>query len=151
MIQFRISYPPASEQQVSQLEALIGRRLPDDYRTFLLTYNGGLQPREEKFNIPEVGGSLIQVFFGFYGGYDDILSQAERLSDWLPLCLPIARDLCGNYIGLRLTDERFGSVHWFDHELNSDFTERPPIEVSESFAYFQSFFDRHEPEPHKVA
>ena len=42
--------PPATETDVSEFEELIGYRLPDDYRQFLLVVNGGYVNRNVVFN-----------------------------------------------------------------------------------------------------
>jgi cell wall assembly regulator SMI1 len=141
MANFRITYPPADPKDVSDLEARIGRPLPDDYRQFLLTANGGLQPDQKLFPIPGEGDGIIQVFFGFYGDYDDIREAILRWEEAFPHALPIARDLCGNHILLGLTDKFFGNVFWCDHELLPDGSEAEPILIAQSFTEFFSFFD----------
>jgi len=141
MANFRVTYPPADPNDVSDLETRIGHPLPDDYRQFLLTANGGLQPDQEEFRIPGEGSGIIQVFFGFYDGYDDIRQAILRWEEAFPHALPIARDLFGNHILLGLADKLFGRVYWCDHDLLPDGSEAEPILIAQSFSEFFSLFD----------
>ncbi|GAA4034916.1 hypothetical protein GCM10022409_19270 [Hymenobacter glaciei] len=72
-------YPAAlpSETQVEQFEQALGHRLPPDYRTFLLTYNGGVCDFERMLMPIEV---YICDLFGLPVG-----DSAETL---VPLLLP---------------------------------------------------------------
>jgi cell wall assembly regulator SMI1 len=57
---------PAREESVKRLEAQLGVSLPEDYRLFLLQYDGGC-PSEENDYYPtylgEFGGVYVSDFF----------------------------------------------------------------------------------------
>lgn len=66
MLRFDRSGPPITERDVERVERLVGCRLPEDYRTFLLKYNGGT-PRPSGFQVVKerLGTQEVRVE-GFY-------------------------------------------------------------------------------------
>src|SRR4051794_3226663 len=71
-VRFRMTYPAASEDAVKAFEALIGLSLPADYRTFLLSINGGRGPEPEGFRIETGERSMLADLYpiGDGQGYD---------------------------------------------------------------------------------
>src|SRR6187431_395047 len=69
---FRVKKPPIHNEDVIELERKFGFPLPTDYRTFLLSSNGGIvDERNEYFPIVDKkareifdGGFLLETFFG---------------------------------------------------------------------------------------
>ena len=141
MIRFRTSPPPANQMDIFNLEEQIGNSLPHDYRQFLLSANGGSQPFKETFPIPGEGTGVIQVLFGFYPGYDNLVEVISRHDFIFPQAIPIARDLCGNHIILALTESIFGKVYWWNHELQPGGIGQEPILIANSFSEFFAHFD----------
>lgn len=110
----------ATESQVASLEKRLGCRLPEDYRTFLLTRNGG-RPNPPYVQIPGVPGIDnvgVGVIFGLFGTADTTNSIAwaiKHLSESLPAGhLPVACD--SDLFTLSLRKKDFGCVHFWFHE-----------------------------------
>jgi len=111
--------PPLTENDVCQFEQYVGARLPEQYRSFLLTYNGG-RPTPNVVDVPGLGGGCAEVLE--FGGIDreletecldwryEILRQ-HRIEAWQ---LPIARDSFGNAYILSLRNQDFGAITYCD-------------------------------------
>jgi cell wall assembly regulator SMI1 len=114
---------PAPESAVERLEQHIGRRLPDDYRNFLLRQDGGWMHMndgavKEVYGVRDdapKNGSLWRALDTFHG----------RVPSWL---LPIARDEYGNLYTLSLREPDFGSIWFWDHEEEADEGDPPSEE-----------------------
>jgi hypothetical protein len=109
---------PASESQIAAFEALLGSRLPADYRDYLGTVNGGTPPAPCYHG--DVTDLEIQSVFSLL---DD--EQAgllwERRNANLPetlrrVLLPVARATGGDRLMLSLVN---GEVFLHDHEFDS--------------------------------
>lgn len=65
---FHYPHPPTSEEAVAALEKELGYPLPEDYRNFLLKYNGGSRPTPKTFDYKSPNGkasrSSVEIFFG---------------------------------------------------------------------------------------
>lgn len=114
--------PPASPEQIDQLERRIGTSLPADYRQYLAEQNGG---RLENNN------EAAKTVFGLgdelpdYTNMADMLdTYAGRVPAWL---LPVAQDEYGNLFAVSLRPEDNGSLWFWDHEEEADEGE-PPAE-----------------------
>lgn len=105
---------------VKELEAIIGKKLPADYRAFLLEFNGG-RPENNVFPVPEDRTSAgVDRFYGLLGKREsgDLLFQRQLLLDRMPKdMLPIGDASCGNCICLSFRSDSFGNVFFWDHEL----------------------------------
>ena len=55
--------PPLKERDVANLEASLGVSLATSYRQFLLDNNGG-SPVPDGIDVPVIGETDVQVFFG---------------------------------------------------------------------------------------
>ncbi len=127
---------------IHAIERRLGSRLPDDYRAFLLEYNGG---RPVPCNFPIEG--LLNNPFGtihFFFGIDDPVQAYNigwhrevmpgRLPDKL---LPIACDHCGNLVCLSLYGEDLGAVLFWDcHTEPSEPSYASVHKIAASFAAF---------------
>ncbi|HEX8311972.1 MAG TPA: SMI1/KNR4 family protein [Chthoniobacteraceae bacterium] len=137
MLRFHTPHSPATEEQVRLIEERIGKRLPDDYREFLLTVNGGYRPDPGIFDVPGEGTSEWHGVLGFAGrGSYDLRRHLHPESEYLPHCLPIGHDICGNNLLLGLHESHFGRIYWEDHELTQHGEQRPPIRLADSFTEF---------------
>lgn len=117
---------PFSDDELAEVEAALGERLPGDYRSFLKEYGGA-----------SVGGLVdgseelpILVFFGTTG-HSGLLSTLDASPDLKERgALPIARCELGNLWVLDLGLD--GSVHYIDY-YGGETTARG---VSDSFGDF---------------
>ena len=132
---------PGRTIRPAELEAVcneLGVNLPDDYKDFLLEFNGG-SPVPDAFPIKgfeEVG--TLQVFFGIDREIEssnlrwNFFQYRSRIpSDHLPIACSDTNDL----ICLSLSDNRYGSVIFWDSmtESSAD-TFRNIYEVADSFS-----------------
>ncbi len=92
-------------------ERQTGIRLPDDYRQFLLDYNGG-KPVPDEFDIPDCQNSaMIDSFFGLGREGEDLEDWVNELEDIRGQYLPIALDPGGNVI---MIEHSTGEVYYWD-------------------------------------
>ena len=83
-----------SESQLQELEKAARCKLPPDYRSFLLSNNGG-KPSPSHFNVAQLDDEVIvDIFYGIGVEEElDIVFWLEELDDDLPSkFLPIATD-----------------------------------------------------------
>ena len=115
---------PLDELILSRHEDSWGFRLPDDYRRFLLQFNGGRpHPRYFEFKDHE-GGSSVHSFLGFNEDYNrNLVKKLQMFKDRLPArFFPVAYDDGGNQICLSISGNDRGKVYFWDHELQADQT-----------------------------
>lgn len=110
--------PKLTSINIEELEANIGIMLPDDYRYFLLNYNGGTPAQEE--NVIDIFGAPrsptdVQVFFGINRSVTS--SNIIWNVDFIRECyadenlLPIACDSGGGIFFLRRSDSKYEVVY----------------------------------------
>lgn len=111
---------PLAEDVLQSKENEWGVRLPEDYRRFLLQYNGGWpEPDSFKFKDSDKGSS-VQAFFGIKGQYD-LLDEVRRYRRRLPERLfPIAIDPGGNRVCISVVGDDTGKIYFWDHEMSAD-------------------------------
>lgn len=119
-----------SGQDIMKLESLIGLQLPEDYKAFLLKYNGGV-PELNLFHF-KMGNTEnttdIQYFFGIskdtYNIQDIFFTFKRRLPQNK---IAVARDSGGN---LLVIDVISSQTFLFDHETDELYF------VSDTFSHF---------------
>lgn len=115
----RLRAAAATEARVGAFEAQIGARLPEDYRQFLLRYNGG-KPLPSGFRLALRTGpytdSMVHALYSLYDGEFDNLEDRVRWQRLPPGVIKIGCDPGGNGICLVLTGERRGQIWFRDHE-----------------------------------
>ncbi len=127
MIQMIDSFQKVGLSQINELEAMLHIEIPEDYRLFLLSCNGG-RPRKHVFTYIYEGRQemgCVSRFLGIHEGEWDNLHQTtktykifqKRLPDNL---LPIANDPGGNLICLSLTGNDLGSIYFWDHDWEGE-------------------------------
>lgn len=111
---------------LDSIEEFWGFGLPNDYKKFLLSYNGGI-PENASFNFKgSEDGSAIDSFYGFVRGSDNILNVARDVGDRYPsTMLPIADDVYGNRILITVKGSDRGKIYFWDHEMESYEGEEP--------------------------
>jgi len=140
---------PATEEAVVTLEEQIGSRLPEDYRRFMLRYNGGTpDPATFAFIEKTYGKSTsdaVRAFFSlgdheYYALEDSLATYTDRIPNGT---LPIAEDGCGNLVLLGISGEDDagqairGKVYFWDHELEP----QDPLDWSNVSPVADSFDD----------
>jgi hypothetical protein len=123
-IKERISDILSSSEQLNELERQYRISLPEDYKQFLITVNGG-RPVERKFSFEENGRhtrAAVAWFFGDcdnanYGLRPNFKIYKGRIPDAF---FPIATDSFGNLILLSSRSEDRGSVYFWDHEKEDE-------------------------------
>lgn len=135
----------ATEGQVSALEKQLGCRLPDEYRNFLLTRNGG-RPNPPYVQVPgieDIDNVGVGDFFGLLGTAkteNSLLWVIPNLGRLLPSgYLPIACE--SDLFTLSLRKKDFGCIHFWFHETdqvddNGRYLESAPHLLAGSFDEF---------------
>jgi hypothetical protein len=109
-----------SEVDLVNFEKNIGYVLPDPYRKFILTYNGG-EPSPYYFKVPQwrYQQSLVNELKGINpgGASVDITKVIDLMDGRLPKAfIPIGDDPGGNLILIGLDGATRGKIYFFDHE-----------------------------------
>lgn len=133
--------PIIDEGIVSAFEKKLGMSLPDDYRKFLKTYNGGYpEPDAFHFLNSEDGSSIDRFLSLSVEKNHDLLKYYEQYKNRIPNgFLPIAHDPGGNLILIQI-DKESASVYFWDHEQEADEGETPSMSnmyiISDCFLSF---------------
>ncbi|WP_165250316.1 SMI1/KNR4 family protein [Paludisphaera soli] len=120
---------PATEAQVARLEKRLGARLPEDYRRFLMTINGGRRPGGG-WEVPE-HDVFIDTFYGLRGDFYDLADAVARVlrrepgtTHLPPNAIPIGSELGGTRILMKYRGEAVGSI-WCKARRTSGSRNRP--------------------------
>jgi hypothetical protein len=119
MVEIEEKGPPLSEADVLSLEKYLGTSLPDQYRRFLLSCNGG-RPSLDVVTIPNLRGGEktdLQVFFGLGRPHEssDVRWNFKTFSGRVPRgLLPVACDSGGSLFCLATTGRDVGKVFFWD-------------------------------------
>ncbi len=139
--------PAITDIEIDTFEARIRHALPSDYRTFLLTCNGG-RPNFHVIRNATTGDLGVQSFFGICDNESfDIDSEFRRMRGrWPSRFLSIGIDDCGNHFCLSLGAPDFGNIYWWFHEAEADEDEEPTeLNLHLVAGSFSEFWDRMEP------
>ena len=112
----------ATEKQIEALEAQLGHDLPEEYRNFLKTVNGGRPNPDfvQAFVVPDMEAVAVQNLLHVKPAkpeYHQISFQIEAWEDVLDGHVPIAEG-DGDAITLSLEPKTFGAVYWWSHEVD---------------------------------
>jgi hypothetical protein len=143
------SEEPVTEEQLAAFESRHGLRFPDDYRRFLVQYNGG-EPTPNRVSFIKRGRTrgrrctgLVVDFAGVYtnGGAQSLESAILRSRDEMPAGhVGIAWDSNGNEWVLCVDGEKAGTVYFWHHENEAPDGEPPWFDnmsfVANSFTAF---------------
>jgi hypothetical protein len=116
--------PVVDDTAIASFEKLVGVRLPQEYRDFLVKFNGG-EPENAVFRFgngrASYGDSAVRYFFSITNNSTfslahkyEIYADAGRIPKGM---LPIAADAGGNLVLLALAGSQCGKVFFWDHEV----------------------------------
>jgi hypothetical protein len=111
-----------SGDAVEAFEALIGTRIPEDYRTFLIASNGGYLSKCYRFKGPSTATDVEPLAFGGLrregaNSLESSLSMYQIRRVRIPRELIwIAGDGCGNAVCLGVHGKYRGSIYFWNHE-----------------------------------
>ena len=114
-----------TDLNISTFEKEFGLSLPEEYKNFLLTYNGG-KPKPRSFDYKLKDGRSwsggIRDFFGLgLDDWEDLRFYYSLYKDRIPKqMLPVGNDDGGNLVLLGLTHSMKGNVYFWDHNEESD-------------------------------
>jgi hypothetical protein len=141
--QLQDSYDPITEADLERFEDNLGARLPEDYRDFLVKYNGGFFP-------PFVSYRDTMVVAQLYGllpedEISDGLYVTNRRLDLRKGLVAIGSADCGDQICIVVSGRDIGSIWWRCHESGwheeGDGREWPPANHERISDTFSSFFE----------
>ena len=106
-------------EAVAQFEKNHDILLPEEYRTFLINYNGG-NTLQTSFKIKKES-SDIRAFYGFENAdyeynFQYFLAHGFLSEHIQAGYLPIAEDSFGNYILLGISKQNYNLIEFLDHE-----------------------------------
>lgn len=148
MPEFSEQEAPVTLSQIEELEHLTGLNFPQEYKEHLLIYNGGkCDPCD--FTFVEDGrttASDVDWFLAIYDGeYDNLLRYitVSKLDEKrLPYhMIPIAHDSGGNLICISCSGPDCGSVYFWDHEIEVDYSIADDSDYSNLYIIAVSFND----------
>jgi hypothetical protein len=133
----QLTGPPVTQGELVDLERRLAIRLPEDYKRFLLAYNGGY-PAHQAFDYDGDSSFAIQHFYPLAS--DDVFhvslfrdAYGEEFED----LLEIGISSFGDPLCLAVGDAHFGSVWWYDHEHDPE--EDPHLGLTKLAATFEEF------------
>jgi hypothetical protein len=140
-IKFTTNYPPTTEEEVQKLEETLGIKLPEDYRDFLLTYNGGHAPENGLcmfYENNKGADTYVNELFGINTSYSAINPLEDF--EFYPYddLLEIGIDDFGNIFCLGI---KYGKVFFYDLDgalvIRADRDEKySPPWIADSFYEF---------------
>lgn len=145
-IEFKECSKPITLEELQKVEERSGFCLPEDYKRFILKFNGGI-PDAQFFSCVGWGGGSISKFYPITP--DDQL----YLSDYID-CIPrgllcIGEEEGGNNIHIAVIGKNKGKVYYQHHEVGSDDVEpsfRDVFLIAKNFDDFLNELDYSEDE-----
>lgn len=143
--------PDISEDDITNLESTLSVRLPDDYRAFLLRFNGGRPLPEDAFSfLPnKKNGSILSRFYSVTHEKksNTIASRRYAFRNRIPGdLLPIGNDLGGSKICIGIGENNHGKVYFWAMEDETPEDVAPDYRnvrcIAESFTeHLAAFYD----------
>jgi hypothetical protein len=109
--------PPITEADVFRFEEKLGCRLPDDYREFLLAFNGGQTSLKQVVFSIGTDETILNSFYGLGDPTGDIEEGQYDQTDGFgfpPELLVIGYDDGGSSVCLVIHGDRRGEVWFYD-------------------------------------
>ena len=130
-----------SLKDIENFENIHNLKLSNSYKNFLLNFNGGnVEPN--LFKISGAAESVVNVFYGLNISktYDELSEVFESLDSAIPNnFLAIGDDPGGNQICLGISNENFGKIYFWFHDIEDNDKEENMIFLSDDF---DNFIDR---------
>lgn len=114
-VTYRRTFPAAPSSKLAELEEVLGARLPEDYRSYLLAQDGGALEGYNNHGIEIILGiGDVPEWWSLW----HILSQE---AEFLPAgSIPVGSDAGGSLFLLDVTGSNRGSVWYQSSELEED-------------------------------
>lgn len=144
-----------NEKKLVKFEKKIRRKLPEEYREFLLKHNGG-NPSKDCF---EFKGEpyFIDYVYGIHNGPEYLTLQwhIKILKNRIPSSLvPFAGDPGGNLYCIDISDEKKGGIYFWNHETCDNGEWTYILKLAETFHdFFQNlkeYIDPKETETERI-
>lgn len=121
------------ERYIKEYEEKYNLTFPEQYRKFLLKYNGGRTPKT-KFKINRVN-SGIRALYGFNKADEHYnFDKFRKLDDFITMnVIPIGGTVFGDYVVIGIGEDNYGKIMFKYHDSPSG-----PKELTEDFATFVS-------------
>ena len=121
MVEIERIHERLSKEDLNSFENKHNITLPQDYRDFLLEYNGGY-PLTGTYKISEeIGESILNIFYGIGSMYDNLEKKFDIFDEILDIgFIPIADDPSGNQICIGINQEYFGQIYHWAHDEEQD-------------------------------
>jgi hypothetical protein len=137
----------ATPELLAAFEEVIEARLPEDYKAFVLSTNGGTPfPDTYIVNDGEEEWESNVFFYGLQTGHHSLYSLPTNYEEYagrIPSGLiPIGNDYGGNLICISVTQETYGQIFFSHHDYFS-YNDEEPCEDGTYFVApsFSAFFD----------
>ena len=125
--------------ELEKFEQIINYRLPEDYRNYLLNFNGA-KPINTVCNISDTEGETsLHDMLGIHDGPyfaklepvfgDNNITRENGL-------IAFANDQGGNYFCICLRPEHYGEIYFYDHEVSYDNKIENLVKLENSFIKF---------------
>ena len=117
-------YHKLSQKNIEDFETRSNIELTDNYKRFLLKWNGGTPDVGVFIISEEVGLSTMNEFYSIGGTYNNIEVYLDILNLRIPRCfIPIGDDPGGNIILLGISGPHYDQIYFWDHENEPDLEE----------------------------
>src|SRR5699024_9944271 len=118
------SYDKLSKSDIEDFENANNVKLTNDYKEYLLKWNGGKPRPGNVFKIDGHGESVLNVFNGIGDMYDNLSDIIDIYEFRLPEgFIPIADDPGGNAILLGTIPPYYDHIYFWNHENEPDLEE----------------------------
>jgi len=126
MLKFNKTGVPPTAEEISELEAKIGHKLPQQFTDFICNPESGVvYPNSYQIvpadNLAQTEGELrdFEPFKNFANGFHMISKEYTT-----PPLLPFAFTSCGDHICICIDEARgdYGAVYFLDHEFDASFS-----------------------------
>lgn len=142
-LQLEDTGPTVPAEIIDEFERRVGATLPQEYRQFLLTVNGGWATTDFHHPASADGDHGVRCLYGI-GVEDEYRSMERSLGAYegrYPAeFLPFGEDPGGNLVLIQWRGSDVGSVHFWDHEEEADEDEPPTYRnitrISDSFSAY---------------
>ena len=136
-------YGNGSAELVGEFESRYGIELDEEYRSFLIKYNGGDTPNTHV----GIRGCSTDLRYLFGINTEEGIEHYLKIPVWeKKQYLPIGTDHFGNYFAIGLSGDNKGKIYFCDHERG--FAAR---QIADSFKLFLSKCKSGEINPHARA